>query len=336
MTNQPDKITETQLKTHTRIPPTKAAEFRETLRTLETRIARLAELDPQAALEIPALFDRVQDGMADLQGHGMNLASESGQFETLSAQFKKKGALFLRRIDNPTALQQARAGRHPDESRWWWYIDRSLAQEGKEKTIHWLKILGIAAAALLVVILLYQQFLAPDPAVQASYGYRQSAENALLNSDYQTALGEVESAILNTPDYPELYVLRGVLQQKLAQPEAANQSFETARQLYAADDQFYNQRSAIYLMMSEAQSALADAQAALAVNPDSPFSYLYMAQAYELQGEVIKAIESYKQADAMAQKSGDAQLQAIIRVSLSGAYQSVSFPTPVPLETPTP
>lgn len=336
MANQPDKITETQLKTQTRIPPTKAAEFRETLKTLEHHIARLAELNPETAVEIPALFDRVEDAMAELQDRGMNLSSESGQFETISAQFKKKGALFLGRIGGPAALQKARTGRQPAEARWWWYMDRSLAQEGKDKTIHWLKILGTAAAVILVLTLLYRQFLAPDPAVQASYGYRQSAENATINGDYETALQEVENAITITPDYPELYVLRGVLQEKLGQPEAANQSFENAQQRYAADDQFYNQRSALYLMMGEASSALADSQAALAINPDSPFSYLYMAQAYELQGEIAKAIESYEQADAMAQKSGDAQLQAIIRVSLSGAYQSVSFPTPVLPETATP
>jgi tetratricopeptide (TPR) repeat protein len=324
------------LKTQTRVPPTKAAEFRELLKTLETRIAKLAELNAETALEIPGLFDQLDDGMAELQDRGMNLSSELGQFETLSAQFKKKRALFLRRIGGPAVLQQARTGLQLKESHWWWYVDHSLAQESKQQTVRWLKILGITAAVLLVIILLYQQFLAPDPTVRASYGYRQNAENAILNGDYETALQEVENAITNTPDYPELYVLRGLLQDKLEQPEAASQSFETARGIFTTDDQFYNQRSAYYLMMGDAQSALADAQAALAVNPDSAYSYLYMAQAYELQGEKEKAIESYEQADAIAQKTENIQLQAIIRVSLSGAYQSISYPTTEAVGTPTP
>lgn len=336
MATQPEKITETQLKTQTRVPPTKAAEFRETLKTLENRIARLAELNAEATLEILTLFDRVEDDMNELQARGMNLSSELGQFETLCAQFKKKGTLFLRHIGGPVTLQQARADRQPEQSRWWWFLDHSLAQESKEKTIHWLKILGIAAAVLLVAVLVYQQFLAPDPAVRASYGYRQNAENAIFNGDYETALQDVENAIANTPDYPELYVLRGILQDKLAQSEAADQSFETARRMFTTDEQFYNQRSAFYLMMGEAQNALVDAQVALEVNPDSPYSYFYMAQAYELQGDVAKAIESYEQANALAQKTDDIQLQAIIRVNLSGAYQSISFPTPTLLETTTP
>ncbi len=336
MTNQPDKSAETQLKTQTKIPPTKAAEFREVLKTLENRLARLSELSPDSALEILDLFDQVNDGMVELQGRGMNVASELGQFETLSAQLKKKRTVFLRRIGGPAILQEQRTTHQPGEDRWWWYVDHSLAQEGKEKAIRWLKTLGITAAVLLVAVLLYQQFLAPDPAVQASYGYSQNAQNAIIDGDYEIALQEVENAIANTPDYPELYVLRGVIQDNLEQPEAASKSFETARQIFAADDKFYNQRSLFYLMMGNAQNAIEDAQTALTVNPDSPYSYLYMAQAYELLGEVVKAIESYEQADDLAQESGDAQLQAIIRVSLSNAYQSIPFPTPEPVETATP
>jgi tetratricopeptide (TPR) repeat protein len=336
MTTQPDKHTETQLKIQTAIPPTKAAEFRKLLKTLDNRISRLADLSPENALEILALFDRVDDGMAELQGRGMNLASELGQLETLSAQFERKSALFIRRIGGPVVLQQARAGRNPGKSHWWWYVDESLARESKQQALRWLKILGLAGAVLLVAVLLYRKFLAPDPAVQASYGYRQSAENAILGGNFEAALDDVENAIANTPDYPELYVLRGVIQGKLDQPEAASQSFEIARQKYETDDLFYNQRTVIYLMLADAQAALADVQTALEINPDSAYSYLYMAQAYELQGEIVKAIESYEQADALAEKSGDAQLQAIIRVSLSTAYQSLGFPTPELLGTPTP
>jgi hypothetical protein len=41
----------------------------------------------------------------------------------------------------------------------------------------------------------------------------------------------------------------------------------------------------------------------------------------------LKAIESLEKADEIAQKSGNAQLQAIIRISLSSVYQNVTLPT---------
>lgn len=325
---QPKKLTEAQSKTQTKIPPTRAAKFRETLKALETRVAKLAETRPEAALEILPLFDQIMQDINDLQELGMNLSSEMGQYETILAQFKKKRALFIRRIGGSEVLEDARVKHQPSEEHWWWYVDQSLSLENRQRTIRWLRTVGIAALALLILTLLYQKFLAPDPAVRASYGHSQRAENALISGDFETALLEVQNAVALTPDQPELYVIQGVIQQNLDQSEEAQQSFDTARQKYGANDLFYNERAMLYLMMGDIQLAMEDAQAALETNPESAFSYLYLAQAYELQGNIPKAIENYEKADEIAQKTGNAQLQAIIRVSLSNAYQTISFPTP--------
>ena len=124
-----------------------------------------------------------------------------------------------------------------------------------------------------------------------------------------------------------MYTLQGVILQVLGEPEKAQVSFETALGKYDSKDLFYNARAMVYLMMGDPQSALADAETAIEINPDSALSYLQIAQSYESQGEFLKAIGSYKEADEIARRTGNVQLQAIIRVNLSNAYQRIPLPT---------
>ena len=324
---KPANISDTQLKTQSKVPATKGAVLRESLRVMENRIAKLDEATPDSALELLSLFDQVDKDMDELQVCGMNLASELGQIDTLTAQFKKKRALLIRKVGGPQVIAEARKIRQPTTDHWWWYVDQSLAAENRKNTINTLRNLGITVVIIVISALLYQRFFAPDPAIQASNGYQQRAENAVLDQDFEYALQEVENAIRYTPENPELYTLQGVILQVLGEPEKAQVSFETALGKYDSKDLFYNARAMVYLMMGDPQSALADAETAIEINPDSALSYLQIAQSYESQGEILKAIGSYKEADEIARRTGNVQLQAIIRVNLSNAYQRIPLPT---------
>jgi tetratricopeptide (TPR) repeat protein len=278
-------------------------------------------------MEIPSLFDEANDLIKALEEQGTNLSSEKGQFRQLTAQFKKKRAAFIRKIGGPRGMQQARQSRQPSQDHPWWFADKELAAENRQKTIRLLRYFGIAAVLLTAAVLIYNQFFAPDPAFQASYGHQQRAENALLEGDLEAALSEVQQALEYTPESPELYVLEGIILEALGENEAANASYENARRLYEQEAYFYNQRTLLYLMLGDPQRALEDSQTAIQIEPDSAISYLHQGQAYEAMGEIIKAIESYEKADEIAQQSGNPQLQAIIRVTLSNAYQLISLPT---------
>jgi len=329
----PEKRTDTQLKTQKQKPKTRAEDFRTLLKTLENRVARLSEITSDQVLEIPSLYDQVDQARDELQALGTNLASEQGQIETISAQFNKKRASFIRRIGGPQVLENRRQEIHPSRDRWWWYVDLSLAADKRSNLIRWLKIIGAVAVLLIILGIIYQQFFAPDPIVRESYGHQQRAENALIGGNLEEALVEVQQAITLTPQDPVLYMMQGVIQDKLGLAEDASASFDTALQEYAQDEQFYNQRTTIYLMLGDAESAIADSESAIQLNPDSAIGYLNRGNAYDLMGDTQKAIESLEKADEIAQKSGNAQLQAIIRISLSSAYQSISFPTPDGTET---
>jgi tetratricopeptide (TPR) repeat protein len=329
----PEKIISTQLKAQKQKPQTRAEELRETLKILDTRIAQLFEAKPEEALDIPVLFDQVDQTLDELQELGMNLASELGQAETLSAQFTKKRTLFIRKIGGSQELEKARQANQPTKDRWWWYVDQNLAEENKQKAFHWFRIFAVAAVLLIILAAIYQKYLAPDPAIKASYGHQQQAENAVMEGNFEYALTEVQQALMYTPEDPNLYVLQGVILDALARPEEASSSFEIALQNYDQADQFYNQRTLVYLMMSDAERALADCETAIQINPDSALSYLEQGQAYEMLGDNQKAIQSYETADGIAQKSGNAQLQAVIRMTLSNAYQNIILPTPEETDT---
>ncbi|MCJ7701486.1 MAG: hypothetical protein MUO62_07885 [Anaerolineales bacterium] len=328
MTNiDPEKRAAAQLKTQTQVPKTRASELRDILKSLETRLTKLNETTPESALEILTFFDQADQILDELQERGMTASSERGQIETISAQFRKKRELFIRRIGGPEALALARKEHQPQEDRWWWYVDKSLAVENKEKTLRLGRNFVILAVVLLIAGLLYNQFLAPDPAVQASYGHRQQAETSLMEGKFDEALKEVQDALELTPNYGDLYVLEGVILEALERPEEALESYAKAQENIESQDQFHTQRAIINLMMGNAEQALVDSEMAIQLNPDSALSYLTKAQAYEMMGDISKAIDSFEEADEVAQRIGNYQLQAIIRVGLANVYQRISIPT---------
>ena len=46
-----------------------------------------------------------------------------------------------------------------------------------------------------------------------------------------------------------------------------------------------------------------------------------------MMGDISKAIDSFEAADEVAQRIGNSQLQAVIRVGLANVYQRISIPT---------
>ncbi len=317
-------IVEAQLKI--KRPRTPVDELREVLKTLETRTARLDDCSPDEALEMLSLFDLATAGLDRLQDLGMSPGSERSQFETITSQFRKKMALFVRRVGGARAMEDTRHLHQPPADHWWWRVDEILAAERKTKIRRGLRSAGIVAAVLVALAMVYRNFFAPDPALQASMGHQQQAENLLIEEDYENALKEVGEALVYTPDEPGLHILKGVIEESLDQPEAAAASFDNARGGLDNHDDFFVHRAILYLMMGQAERALADSAAALKINPDSVISYLNMGQAYALLEDYPAAIESYQLADETATRTGNTQLQVVARINLAQVLQISTLP----------
>jgi tetratricopeptide (TPR) repeat protein len=312
-------------------PRTQLGELRDLLTIIERRIAKLKEIDPNDALEILPLLDKAKARLDTLEVAERSASSEGSQFESLLLQFDKKGGTFLNRVGGPAVLRQARQENRPAKEHWWWWIDEALAQKRQLKIKRWAIGVGIASAILIVLAVVYNRFLAPDPVFQAGIGFQQNAENMLLQGRYEEALAFVDQAIEHLPDYPELYVMRGVIYEMLDEFELAEESYQLAQDAIGKEETFYNHRAKYYLLVNLAEQSIADAKMALSLNPDSAVSLLYLGQAHEVIGDITSAIEYYEAASAAAERAENIQVQVIARMNLAQALQSIG-----PLTTPTP
>jgi tetratricopeptide (TPR) repeat protein len=231
---------------------------RETLEKLEYAIARLDECSREETLEIPVLFDRAVSGFEKLEQSGASFSSEKGVFETVSAQFRRKLNVFLNKLDGGDELRQFRQTHNPSQDRWWWYADQIVAAHQRKTTLRWGRNIGIAAIIIFIVIVVYQRFFAPDPAISASVGHQQQAEMLLANLEFEAAYQEVQNALSYTPKQFDLLILKGVLEEILEKTDQSLETYSFAKEQLESHAVFYTQRGVYYLMAGLPERAIAD------------------------------------------------------------------------------
>jgi len=332
MTTQPETNAKPNSPVTQTAAKTPANALRENLRTLEKRISRLSELTTPQALEILTMLDQAAATIQQLETAGMNLSSELSQFETIQGQLTRQGRRFLARIGGAKTLVAARQQRDTNQENWWWRLDLQLAEARRAATKRALVLTVIVVLVLAGITLIYQRFLAPDPAVAARYGYLQGAENSLTTGDYKSAYIELQAALAYTPDDPELLILEGLLLEYLDDPEGAAESYQAAEEQSVSQACYHEMRAGYFLMASQFERVISEAELAIELNEDSVLGYMHAAQAYEALADYYTAIDYYELADEVAQRIGNAQLQVIIRVNLSNVLQRSmqTMPTPYP------
>ena len=334
MENSHEQTALAMSKTSQKNPQTRVETLRSLLNELQLQVVKLAEHCPPDPQQILIKLDEAADLLEALQQAGGAASGEKSLYETILAQLQKQRKRFLGCLGGAQKLAELRALRQPPADHWWWFVDQALASERQQTMRRRLITLGIGALVLMVLTILYRQFLAPDPALQASIGYQTLAENLLVEGRYEESLVQTNLAIESWPDSPNLYALQGVVYHMMDEPEKAAQSFETAKAGYPDEVSFYVERAQFYLMAGQAELALADAEAALALNLDSAISLLQKAQAYEALGDREMALDTYQLAADTADRIGDARLQVIVRMNMGQLMQSMpALPQEI---TPTP
>ncbi|MBN1430010.1 MAG: tetratricopeptide repeat protein [Anaerolineae bacterium] len=302
---------------------TKYGQLQEQLTQLEALIGQLGHGLGEEAFTIPTLFDQITTTLAELQAAGQNTPGESSRFEGASAELQRKAALFLREIGGAGVLQNARSTHKPNPAHWWWYLDHMLVEKRWAQLRRWL-VGGVLVVAILVILsLVYQQFLAPDPAVTAYRRHHQSAEALARNGNWEDALNEVERALATLPDNPDGLVLRGILEQKLGQAEEAEELFAVAETRLGGREQLLVVRSEQFLKLDQSEAALADAQELIVLNADSAVGYLFLGQAYANLGNYAEAIAALQEASTLAESQDNPELAASIRVRLAMIIQMI-------------
>ena len=297
-------------------PLTRADELRDQIDELEAIIARLGYGLGQEALAILSLFDSVTSGLTSFQAEGQSMRAEQARLEAVSARFSRKANVFLRGIGGARVLQDARRARQPDPESWWWFVDQLVANRRRDRIRRLLRLGAGVAVVLLLLFVLYQRFLAPDPATRERLEHQHNAEDLVLQGDIAGALSEVEQALAVAPGEPNLVILKGVLQQELGQSAVSGDTFAAAEAAFDNREDFLLARARAYLLLDQPEAAVADAQAVVELNPESAAGYVLLGRAYEQMEDYLEAIFAYEQAIDLAEEQGDFQLAGTARINV--------------------
>jgi tetratricopeptide (TPR) repeat protein len=285
------------------------------LNGLDTAYARTLELEPGS--------------------QSRNIAE--AKLNEIVAKLRKEAGRFIRDSGGSQALQQARAEANPPPDHAWWYLDTWLEEKRQAAVKRSLITIGAVAIIFVLLAVLYNRFLAPDPQESARYGYQQSATAQMVNGEFEGALRDIDQGLKISPNDPELIVYKGVIQEQLGQPAQAAESFRDAEQGYAKREDFLLARAQAYLMAHQPEKVLADVQAVVELNPQAASAYLLRGQAHEAQQKYNDAMDDYNLAFKTADANGQTELAAMSRIYIAMLTQTMNAQIQAePFFTPTP
>lgn len=306
---------------------TPAERLRDQLKHLEALLGKLAPgSDSAEALEILRRFDQAHKLISQFQKTNIDLAAERARLDTLTQQTKRKAGLLLKVIGGAGKLQALRSEHNPPPSHWWWFLDEYVRDRIREQRRKTLRTVGILAAVLAVLVVLYNLLLAPDPETRARYQLEQEAERALINGENATALANVNEALEQGERTADLLILKGVILLESDQSEEAEIAFAEARQSLPDAETFFLTRAQIYLRLGNPELALDNAQSALEENPDSAYGYYIAGTALAGLSRFREAEQSLEKASDLAGEQGNAQLQGMARVQIANLSMMLDAP----------
>jgi tetratricopeptide (TPR) repeat protein len=295
-----------------------ADELRETLANLESDLPRLKRLAAPEALTVLHRLDQARLLFSALTADGTNLASEQGRFDSIEASLHRQAGPFLRALGGPAVLARERPHPAPDEKeRWWWYIHQVVAARQRATLRRITITAGTLLGLLLLVYLLFQTVLAPDPDAVTRMNAETDALLAFDEADYEEALLYLNHALTEVPGDPSLLLMRGVFYDLLEQSEQAATDFTVAEDTLNNPLGFYLGRGQVYMRTLQFANAEADARALLAIDESRPEAWLLLAQSLESQDRRMLAMEAYEQAGELALDRGQNEIVVMSRLGLA-------------------
>jgi len=302
---------------------TPADELRRLIGEAEQALGKLHRTDGVSAMAVLRGLDRVFDLLPSIEARGVDLRAEYARMDTLHAGVKRKGAVILRALRSEGGIEELRREAQPDESQWWWFLERDLREKRRQtaRRVLFIALVVVAVGALLTV--LYNRYLRPDPAMVKAYELLLRGESLAMDGDYQEALDSIEEAQAYRPDDPELMIWRGVLREKMGDTSSVEILWLHATDLLGGDAEFRVARGQIYMQVGQPETAALDAIAALEQNPSMGEAYLLLGSSHEVQGNRAEAIASYEQASKLADSADDPQLSAFARMRMAMLLQQI-------------
>ena len=249
----------------------------------------LPQLD---AATVPAYLerlDRVQSLFDQVDGDDADLRAELTRWSDLQAQIDLRAGAIVRTAGG-TAKYQALRAQHPPATGSWWHLDELLAAQRRRQLRRAAITLGVAAAVLAVIVLVYRTWLAPSPAVLLQVGALHDIESAAMVQDWQKADAIARSTLETLPDDPQLLVWAGVLAEQLGDTDRATTYLEHAKALSSDPSGFHLTLAQTRYQANNLDGAVAAAKAAEALAPDDPRVPFLFGSIAEAQGQYKEAI----------------------------------------------
>lgn len=300
----------------------------EALDRLEVPAGKIGLNTKQQSIDLLKGLDTVYARLQEINPDSQSRRVAETQFESIVAKLETEGSRFLRDIGGAQALQSERQTVNPPREHEWWFLDELVLERQKGSVRRGLKVGGAILGALIVLVLVYNLFLAPDPKVAAVYGHQSSAQEHLMAGNAQSALEEVEQGLQVDPQDATLLITKGIIHDIQGQPDLAEESFAAALAVSASAEEFYVTRGQAYLMAQQMEKALLDAQEAVKANPNSAQAYLLSGQVYETTNRADAALTDYDKAFEAASQGNQPELAALARMRTAMLLQTMGVQSP--------
>lgn len=315
---------------------TPADHLRGLLDGAEKRAVNIRGVGADPALELLQWLDEIDALIPELEVTGVNIQPELGRWQGVQGAVKRHGNHLQRELRPLGGLAALRAEQDeaPPEDRWWWWLDVT----GRRNTVKRLRNGLILITAIVVVLVagawLFQKLFPVDPAVQESYRLQTEAEQLVFDGgDPALILEKMEAAATLTPDDLDIQAWLLVLYERQGQTDRAETIRQRLLAAYPPSD-IYTQLAQAYLQLGYFEQSLNAAEKAIAENPDNAAAYIAAGMAAESVGDRVGAMTYLQEASAVAERTGETELQAIARIQLAQLLQrpalSAGSPTPTP------
>lgn len=312
---------------------TPADELRRLLDDAEKRAVNIRGAGADQALELLHWLDEVDALIPQLQDMGANILPELGRWEGVQGAVRRHASNLRRELRPLGGLAKLRKDQaeSPSEERWWWWLDVTTRQNTVKRVRKGVLLVTGIVVVLFASVLLFQKLFPVDPALQESYRLQTEAEQLVFDGgDPATILQKMEAAATLTPNELDIQSWLVVLYEQHEQPDQAEiirqQLFDTLSPSAA-----YTQLAQTYLQLGDYKQALRSAEQAIKADPDDAVAFMVAGLAAEGLGDRVSAMTYLQEASDVAERTGNAEMQAIARIQMAQLLQSPSFSiTPTP------
>lgn len=292
--------------------------LRDHLDWAEDQLAILHSADRETVETLFARLDQTLQLFRELGGlYTPNLRPEQTRLDTLSKQILRHRKHLLQVLGGPAKLASSRPAYARQETHPWWFVDIWVAVQAAatRRQLAWVG--GILGVLLVILTILFNTILKPDPALVARMTLFDEALALIVETgDYEQALANVDEALTLRPQDAELMLLKSIILDTLEQSprEAAALNAEAETLLLNPEDRSLV-RGRLYLQLRRPAEAVTQAETALNVNAESAEAWLLLGQSYAGLGRASEAHTALQQAADLALAQDKDELYAIAKMN---------------------